>query len=194
VVNIREVIEKLQEMAARLPDGLDSEVQVHICNGPEPGLMTPSIEVDTMWRQSAETLTVSGGFAIIQGHPHRDEGDSMTRPAIAEIDDLVQKWAADQRGVPDGASRADLIRLRSAEGEFALLPCSDGRFVKFSLADGQLEFLPGAPDAVAAGCLCDPERNNYGRGHRRDGAVQMVIKDGCPRHPKIDGPVDPDDE
>ncbi|MGH3710537.1 MAG: hypothetical protein ACRDRQ_21075 [Pseudonocardiaceae bacterium] len=193
-VNIREVIEKLHEVATRLPDGLDSEVQVHICNGTDPGLMTPSIEVDTMWAQNQETLAVSSSFAVIQGHPHRDESNPPTRPATAEIDDLVEKWAADQRGVQNGAGRADLIKLRSSEGEYALLPCSDGRFVKFTLVDGQLQYLPGAPDAVAAGCLCDPGRNNNGRGHRRDGAVQMVIKDGCPLHPKIEGPVDPDDE
>ncbi|MGH3754113.1 MAG: hypothetical protein ACRDRP_15735 [Pseudonocardiaceae bacterium] len=190
-MNIREVIEKLHEMAARLPDGLDSEVRVHICNGNDPGLMTPSIEVDTMWTQNTETLAVSSGFAIVQGHPHLDEADSTVRPATAGIDDLVEKWAADLRGVAGGA---DPIKLRSGEGEYMLLPFSDGKFVRFALADGRLQFLPGAPDAVAAGCICDPGRNNHGRGHRQGSAVQMVIKDGCPLHPKIEGPVDPDSE
>jgi hypothetical protein len=190
-VNIREVIEKLHDMAVRLPDGLDSEVQVHICNGDNPGLMTPSIEVDTMWPLSKETFAMRRGFAVIQGHPHRDKSDSTLRPATADIDDLVGEWAADQRRAEGGA---DLIKLRSGEGDYALLPCSDGTFVKFALADGKLQYLPGAPDAVAAGCLCDPGRNNFGRGHRKGSAVQMVIKSGCPLHPKIDGPVDPDNE
>ncbi len=193
-MNIREVIEKLQEVAAQLPGGLESEVQVHICNGNDPGLMTPSIEVDTMWIQNERTLALSGGFAIVQGHPHRDEGDSTTRPATSEIDDLVEKWAAEQRGVEGGSGMSDLIRLSSNEGEYVLVPMSDGKFVKFALADGTLQFLPGSPDAVTAGCICDPGRNNYGRGYLRDDGVQMVIKDGCPLHPKIDGPVDPDGE
>lgn len=193
-MNIREVIEKLHEVATQLPDGLDSEVQVHLCNGHDPGVMTPSIEVDTMWIQSAETLAVSSGFAIVQGHPHRDGGGSTTRPVTAEIEDLVEKWAADQRGVEGGNSGADPITLRAGDEEYALLPCSDGRFVKFALVDGKLQFPPGAPDAVAAGCICDPGRNNHGRGHRQGGTVHVVIKDGCPLHPKIEGPVDPDSE
>jgi hypothetical protein len=57
-----------------------------------------------------------------------------------------------------------------------LLPCSNGRFVKFALVNGTLQFLPGAPGAVAAACACGPERNNYGRGHPQRGAVQVVIK------------------
>lgn len=193
-MNIREVIEKLQEVAAQLPDGLDSEVRVHICNGSDPGLMTSSIEVDTMWTQNKDTFAVSGSFAIVQGHPHRDERDSTVRPVTSEIDDLVEKWAGDLRGGAKALGGADPIRLRSDEGEYMLLPFSDGKFVKFALADGALRFLPGAPDAVAAGCICDPERNNHGRGHQRGGSVQMVIKDGCPLHPKVEGPLDPDSE
>lgn len=118
---------------------------------------TPSLKT------AEETLAVSDGFAIVQGHPHRDEGDPTPRPATAEIDDLVEKWAADQRGVEGGA---DPIRLRSGEGEYMLLPFSEGTYVRFALADGAVRFLPGAPDAVAAGCICDPGHNNYGRDHR----------------------------
>ena len=117
-MNIREVIEKLHEGAAQLPDGLNSEVQVHICNGNDPGLMTPSIEVDTMWTHNEQTLALSGGFAIVQGHPHRGEDDSTTRPVTAEIDARVEKWAADQHGVEGRPGRSDLIRLSSAEGEY----------------------------------------------------------------------------
>ncbi|MGH3940142.1 MAG: hypothetical protein ACRDTG_16215 [Pseudonocardiaceae bacterium] len=46
--------------------------------------MTPSIEVDTMWTQNKDTFAVSGSFAIVQGHPHRDERDSTTRPVTSE--------------------------------------------------------------------------------------------------------------
>jgi hypothetical protein len=193
-LNIREVIEKLQEMAGRLPDGLDSEVQVHICNQNEPGVMTPSIEVDTMWTYNQKTGALSGGCAIVQGHPHRDKGSSTTTPMTAEIDDLVEKWAADLRGV-DAESWTRMVTVTSPEGEeYVLVPSSDGKFVKLTLLDGALQYPPGSPHALEAGCICDPERNNYGRGRWGGDAVQMVIKDGCPLHPKIESPIDPDSE
>jgi hypothetical protein len=193
-LNIREVIEKLQEMAARLPEGLDSEVQVHICNQGEPGLMTASIEVDTMWTYDQKTGALTGGCAIVQGHPHRDKDISTTTPVTSEIDDLIEKWAADLRGV-DARGWERMTMMTSPEGEeYLILPSSDGKFVKLALVDGALQYPPGSPQAVEAGCLCDPERNNYGRGRWGGDAVRMIIKDGCPLHPKIESPVDPDAE
>lgn len=193
-VNIREVIEQLQEMAARLPNGVDSDVQVHICNQDEPGVLTPSIAVDTMWTYNEKTGALTGGFAIVQGHPHRDKGSSATMPMTAEIDDVAERWAADLRGI-DTAGAASVVTVTSPDGEeYLLLPSSDGKFVKLTLRDGAVAHLPGSPPALEAGCICDPERNNYGRGHWGGDAVQMVIKDGCPLHPKIEGPVDPDYE
>lgn len=193
-MNIREVIEKLQEMAGRLPDGLDSDVQVHICNQDSPGVMTRSIEVDTRWTYDQKTGALRGGCAIVQGHPHRDTDSPTTTPVTAGIDDLVQKWAADLRGV-DPSGGAGLVTITSPEGEeYLLLPSSDGKFVKLALLDGAVRYLPGSPQAVEAGCLCDPERNNHGRGHWGGDKVQMIIKDGCPLHPKIEAPLDPDAE
>jgi hypothetical protein len=129
-MNIREVIEKLQEMASRLPNGLDSEVQVHICNQGEPGVMTPFIDVDTMWTYHEKTGALAGGFAIVQGHPHRDVGNSATMSITAEIDDLAQQWAADLRGV-DTVGAASIVTVTSPDGEeYLLLPSSDGKFVK----------------------------------------------------------------
>ena len=42
-MNIRDVINKLQEVATQLPDGLDSEVRIHICNQGASGLVTPAL-------------------------------------------------------------------------------------------------------------------------------------------------------
>ena len=45
-----EVIEKLQEVATNLPNGLDTEVEIQICNGHDaPGLRTTSVEVNAVW-------------------------------------------------------------------------------------------------------------------------------------------------
>ncbi|MGH4011160.1 MAG: hypothetical protein ACRDTH_23870 [Pseudonocardiaceae bacterium] len=186
-MNIREVIAKLQEMAERLPGGLDSEVRVSICNGNEPGLETPSIGVDTCATQDEKTFAVMETYAIVQGHPHRDERTRALTPVTAQADDILEKWTADQQ---DGGM--GLTPMRSLEGEeYLLLPFSDGTFIKFLLIAG-IPMLPGAPEAVAAGCACDPDRNNYGRGYKRGDDVQLVVKDDCPVHLKVEGPVDPD--
>jgi hypothetical protein len=190
-VNIREVIKKLQQVAEQLPDGLDSEVRVHICNGQQPGLMTPSIEVDTT--QNQKTLAVRGDFAIVQGHPHRDEGSGNTAPMISEIDDLVEKWASEQQGAQGRSTSPSLIRVKTDHEDYMLLPLTDGKYAKLAFAGGR-PLLPGHPNAVKAGCICDPVRNNHGWGRRHESGVQVVIKDGCPVHPKITGPVDPDSE
>ena len=190
-MNIREVIEKLQQVAEQLPDGFDSEVRVHICNGQEPGLMTPSIEVDTT--QNQKTLAVWGGFAIVQGHPHRDEGSGKTAPLISEIDDLVEKWASEQQEAEGRSASPNLIRVTTDYEDYMLLPLTDGKYAKLAFAGGR-PLLPGHPNAVKAGCICDPVRNNHGWGRRHESGVQVVIKDGCPVHPKVTGPVDPDSE
>jgi hypothetical protein len=43
------------------------------------------------------------------------------------------------------------------------------------------EFLvPGSDQAIAAGCTCSPERNNYGRGiDQPDGHVILIVADHC---------------
>lgn len=43
---------------------------------------------------------------------------------------------------------------------------------------------PGAPDAIAAGCVCDPLENMFGRGcSPRDGEPrEFVVRETCPLH------------
>src|SRR5688500_2793220 len=94
-MNIREAIARLNEVAAQLPRGLDTELRIHICNGSDkPGVMTPSIEVDFMVEQHTDTGKVTGSYAIVQGHPHRDPDPmgSMLRPVTMDADDVLQKW------------------------------------------------------------------------------------------------------
>jgi hypothetical protein len=81
--------------------------------------------------------------------------------------------------------------VKTDNEEYTLLPLSEGIFVKLPFIEGR-PLLPGRPDAVEAGCTCNPERNNYGFGHPYDDGVQMVVKDDCPIHPHVTGPADPD--
>lgn len=189
-VNIREVIEKLQEVAADLPDGLDSEVEVHICNGHDnPGLRTTSVEVDPVWLVDGETYAPKQGRAQICGHPHRDAGSGRTTPLTSQIDDLGDEWSAEQP-----ASR-NPIRVKTDDEEYVLLPWSEGTYLRLPYVAAGVPLLPGAPNAIEAGCTCSPERNNYGRGYRHaDDGVEMTVEDDCPVHLRVSGPAGPDSE
>jgi hypothetical protein len=55
-VNIREVIEKLQEIAQRLPGGLDSEVHVAICNANETLLRPAAAAIPSATTTAAATV------------------------------------------------------------------------------------------------------------------------------------------
>jgi len=190
-MNIREVIDRLHEVAQQLPNGLDSDVKVSICNQDEPGLTTSFIEVDTLWRYNRDNNVMTGSFAVVIGHPHHEKDGGKTTPLTAEIDNIAQQWAVDQAEGKSGAP--DPITVKTDNEEYALLPLSEGVFVKLPFIEGR-PLLPGHPDAVEAGCTCNPERNNYGFGHPYDDGVEMVVKDDCPIHPHVAGPTDPANE
>jgi hypothetical protein len=196
-VNIREVIEKLQEVATNLPNGLDTEVEIQICNGHDaPALRTTSVEVNAVWVIDEEMHTTKEAFAQIQGqgHPHRDEGSGEAMPMTAQIDDLVEKWATEEQETGEQPAPRDMIRVKTDDEEYVLLPWPGGTYVKLPYVAGA-PLLPGAPNATEAGCTCSPERNNYGRGYRpRDDGVEMVVEDDCPVHLKVEGPADPDQQ
>jgi hypothetical protein len=191
-VNIREVIEKLQEIATNLPNGLDTEVEIQICNGHDaPGLRTTSVEVNAVWMIDEEMRTTKEAFAQIQVHPHREEGSGETMPRTAKIDDRVEKWVTKEQETEEQSAPRDMIKVKTDDEEYVLLPWPEGTYVKLPYVAGA-PLLPGAPNATEAGCTCSPERNNYGRGYRpRDDGVEMVVEDDCPVHLRLEGPVDP---
>jgi hypothetical protein len=194
-VNIREVIEKLQEVAEELPDGLDSEVEIHIWNGHSgPGLRTTSVEVDAVWIVDEEMRIRKQALASIQGQLHHDEGRAQAPPLTMEIDDVAEEPATEQQETEENLASAEIIRVKTADEEYVLLPWSEGTYVKLPYVAG-MPLLPGAPNATKAGCTCDPERNNYGRGHQRnEDGVEMVVEDSCPVHLRVEGSVDPDQQ
>jgi hypothetical protein len=49
--------------------------------------------------------------------------------------------------------------------------------------------LPGSAQAVAAGCTCNPRRNNHGLGHLLPNRqVLLVISFDCPLHHLVTAP------
>jgi hypothetical protein len=194
-VNIREVIEDLQQVAANLPDGLESEVEIYICNGHDaPGLRTSSVEVHPVWVMDNEMRTTKRALARIQGHPHLDEGSGETTPLTMKVDDVIEKWAAEEEEAGEDSAAWDMIRIKTDDEEYVLLPWSEDTYLKLPYV-ARMPLLPGARNATEAGCTCDPERNNYGRGYMwKDDGVEMVVKDDCPVHLRVKGPIDPDQQ
>ena len=143
-----------------------------------------------MWVVNGKTYTPKEGLAQISGHPHRDDGTGQVMLVTSQVDDLVEKWSAEQQ---EGIAEK-VITIKASGEEYLLSPLPDGRYVKFPYIDG-IPLLPGAPNATEAGCTCSPERNNYGRGYRHtDDGVEMAVKDDCPVHLRVSGPADPDSE
>jgi hypothetical protein len=199
-MNIREVIAQLQAVAAELPDGLDSQLRVHICHGSgEAALMIDSVEVHAMYSQHKETFEVSDSWAVVQGHPHLDEkpGGRVHRPVTMDVDDVVQQWAAELAGeappTPAASTSAEIDQYVDTDTgiRYLLLHRRRQKSIMLELDEqGRIRYLPGAPNSVDDGCLCDPERNNHGMGQAspHDDNRLLIFKDTCPLHRQIDRP------
>ncbi|WP_028924528.1 hypothetical protein [Pseudonocardia acaciae] len=199
-MNIREVIEGLREVADRLPDGMDSQVRIHVCHGHDSGTLIKSIQVDSMAEQNRETFEIIDAYAIVQGHPHLDDrpGGSTLRPVTMDIEKVVQRWADEGPGdapkEPDPSNLPSIDYTEDPETgvRYILLRSQGVMYVKMELdANGKIRYLPGSPDAVAAGCTCDPERNNHGAGMAdlgEGGGVQFVYRNSCPLHQHVRWP------
>lgn len=199
-MNIREVIEGLREVADRLPDGMESQVRIHICHAHDAGTLIRSIQVDSMFEQNRETFEVTDSYAIVQGHPHLDErpGGSTLRPVTMDIEQVVQRWAAEGPGdapkEPDPSNLPVIDYTEDADTgtRYILLRSKGIMYVKMELdTNGKIRYLPGAPDAMAAGCTCDPVRNNHGAGMAdagHGGGVQFVYRNSCPLHQHVRWP------
>jgi hypothetical protein len=132
----------------------------------------------------------------VQGHPHRDQASSTSRPMTSGVEDVVAQWSADF--AERGSSRSPRKLNYSTDPEtglnYLLLPTGDGAMVRFELRErGGIRYRPGADDAIAAGCLCDPVTNNAGRGGAaRDDGIAFIFRRDCPIHLQI--PLGPAEE
>jgi hypothetical protein len=150
-VNVRELIDLLDQAALELPDGLESTVLVHLCHGrEEAGILTEQVGVAT----GGEDKGAAANCLIVEGHPHADD-DSVERRPVAIGD--------------------------------------TGEGFRIPYGEGGRPILPGSPEAVAAGCICDPGKNDHGRGARssHDDHVDMVTDSRCEIHRRVQ--VDPED-
>lgn len=91
-MNIREVVDALSAKADELPAGWETEVRASMCDGSGVEITT-AIEVDHMAEMPLDGGPVAAVFAIVQGHPHRDERVQRVRGIAEGADDAVQRWA-----------------------------------------------------------------------------------------------------
>lgn len=189
-MNIGEIIEALEGLAQQLPDGRSSEVRVHVCNGHDaPGVLTASIEVDVMQQLNGSTGEIAAAFAIVQGHPHKDPGRGVETPIMMDVDDVVAQWSADfaERGRSRPRVELEYTTDPTTGVRYVLLPAATpGTWVRFELTEaGGIRYRPGAATALAAGCLCDPGKNNAGHGMRGDDNHAFIFRKDCPVHLQI---------
>lgn len=174
-MKLRELIELLNQAADELPKGLDSTILVHLCNGSdEAGVLTKEVGVAT----GEEDEGVAAHCVIIEGHPHADDENTVQRPAVTGVDAELERLTSG-----DPLPRAGMTVVIGDTGEGFRIP----------YGEGGRPMLPGSPEAVAAGCICDPEKNNHGRGARAsDGDhVDMVTNNQCEIHRRVK--VNPED-
>jgi hypothetical protein len=146
-VNVRELIELLNQAADRLPDGLDSRVMVHICDGWEAEQMILTEAIDVAVGEEGDGPAAD--CVLIQGHPHNDDESTTRRPVTMGVDAQLARLTAG-----DPLPRAGITVALGDTGEGVRVP----------YGEGGRPILPGSPEAVAAGCVCDPEKNDHGRG------------------------------
>lgn len=113
----------------------------------------------------------------MQAHPHADDENTVRKPVTMGIDNELERLVEG-----DQFPRPGIVVALGDTGEGIQLPYGpDGR-----------PMLPGSPDAIAAGCICDPEKNAGGLGVRsEDDRIALVTKDDCEVHRRV--PVNPRD-
>jgi hypothetical protein len=151
--------------------------------------------VDTI-TQITDTHQIASAYAAVIGHPHL--AVSTARPAMADLEQVVSDWAGDpgpatkRAGDPSDGRTLEVVGNVEAS-EHITLDQPDGGAVRMELtAEGTLRYPPGHPDAVHAGCLCDPEKNQHGLGAQSpdDEGAYFITKRFCPLHERV-GPPPP---
>ena len=164
-VNVRDLIEMLNDVADDLPDGLDSTVLVH-CVGREDGdFLTDEVEV-TAGRQGEGPHHV-----LLRAHRHDDGEETPDRQVTMAVHEELPRLTAG-----DPLPRAGLTVTIGDTGDGVRIP----------YGEGGRPMLPGSPEAVAAGCICDPEKNDHGRGVRTaDDGLTLVADVECDIHQRV---------
>lgn len=190
-MNIREMIDKLTDLAEHhLPHGMDSEVRVKVCNGQEDqSLITTRLEIDMI------TEGVGGPrphvYAIVDVHPHLDDDLQKLRPEVMGVDDELARLAAGEdigRAPVAGSAGPIIIQVEEEEGRVALIGLGDGWAVRMPYDETGRLLVPGMPDAVAAGCICNQEQNRAAVAGGGGKGVALRYRRDCPMHRRVPQP------
>lgn len=96
---------------------------------------------------------------------------STDKPELAAIRTLIESG---QAGEIDDETRA-LVEREMPDLVPKLPPDPEGVSAAIE------ELSPGSPQAIAQGCICDPGKNNGGRGEENDG-LRFQVDKRCPLH------------
>jgi hypothetical protein len=139
-VKIGELIELLTAAAAELPEGPDSQVHVHICRGRDAfSIVTKEVTVDT-----------SASVALVQGHPHRDDGQTVRRPVAMGVDDELARLVEDPDARHEEPPSSVMIQIDETKG------CRCGRTGRSS--------PPAISMPCASAASATPRRTTSGTG------------------------------
>jgi len=91
--SVREFIQRLTDAAANLPDGLDSAVELAICDGRDLQFIS-RVDV-SVWTTVPESGPLES-YVLIRPHHHPDDGPgSRTRGAAAHADEEL-RWLTER--------------------------------------------------------------------------------------------------
>jgi hypothetical protein len=94
MTTIRELIDGLTEIAEMMPDRLDTELEIGVCNGEDLQIIE-KVDVDHYAEMSADAPAVDRRFVMLRGHLHPGEKSGMLLRGVAS--DVDQEF----RGLTD---------------------------------------------------------------------------------------------
>lgn len=180
-VNLGELVELLNKAADELPDGLDSTVLVHPCHGEdEAGVLTKEVGVATGDETRAWRLT-----AILEGHPHADDEDTVQRPPGTGVDAERDSPQATRRPAPASPSpsatpaRASGSPTGKAAGRcFPALPRPSPRAASAIRRRTITAAGPAPPTVIAPTCPRRPVQHSPACGDRPRGRPSRRVGGG----------------
>lgn len=91
---VREFVDRLVEKANALPAGLESEIELAICDGSTMTLVE-RVDVGKWANVDQADGTQTRTFIVVRGHLHPDDEPATMRAATADVDDELRRLVDD---------------------------------------------------------------------------------------------------
>lgn len=99
MTTIRDLLNGLSELAAALPDGLDTPIEAGVCNGENLHLLD-NVDVDHWERHADGPASSPEVFVLLRGHLHPNENrpERVLRGVAAGLDDELRQISDNEGG------------------------------------------------------------------------------------------------